>query len=158
MMQCAATRLEVNKDSLADNSTLSCSTTTNPFLHNHIRSYTMPASFKRYVEVGRVVLVEEGPSAGKLAVIVEIIDHNRVSLAAALHSTSEDTSTVGTSAHERRTGSRKRVHLGNQHWLGDDEKADRAQVPVQARISASLAYWTFRNMHTLQQRRNDTGV
>lgn len=39
----------------------------------------MPASFKRYVEVGRVVLVEEGPSAGQLAVIVEIIDHNRVS-------------------------------------------------------------------------------
>lgn len=40
----------------------------------------MPASFKRYVEVGRVVLVEEGPSAGQLAVVVEIIDHNRVSL------------------------------------------------------------------------------
>ncbi|PWZ00862.1 putative RPL14B-ribosomal protein [Testicularia cyperi] len=37
----------------------------------------MPASFKRYVEVGRVVLVEEGPSAGKLAVVVEVIDHNR---------------------------------------------------------------------------------
>ncbi|SAM75090.1 probable RPL14B-ribosomal protein [Ustilago bromivora] len=37
----------------------------------------MPASFKRYVEVGRVVLVEEGPSAGQLAVIVEVIDHNR---------------------------------------------------------------------------------
>ncbi|CDR88249.1 probable RPL14B-ribosomal protein [Sporisorium scitamineum] len=37
----------------------------------------MPASFKRYVEVGRVVLVEEGPSAGQLAVVVEIIDHNR---------------------------------------------------------------------------------
>lgn len=39
----------------------------------------MPASFKRYVEVGRVVLVEEGPSAGELAVIVEVIDQNRVS-------------------------------------------------------------------------------
>ncbi|SPO25031.1 probable RPL14B - ribosomal protein [Ustilago trichophora] len=37
----------------------------------------MPASFKRYVEVGRVVLVEDGPSAGQLAVVVEIIDHNR---------------------------------------------------------------------------------
>ncbi|EST10200.1 Ribosomal protein L14 [Kalmanozyma brasiliensis GHG001] len=37
----------------------------------------MPASFKRFVEVGRVVLVEEGVSAGQLAVIVEIIDHNR---------------------------------------------------------------------------------
>ncbi|GAA5860015.1 hypothetical protein JCM5353_004885 [Sporobolomyces roseus] len=34
-------------------------------------------TFKRYVEVGRVVLVNDGPSAGKLAVIAEIIDHNR---------------------------------------------------------------------------------
>lgn len=33
--------------------------------------------FKRFVEVGRVVLVNDGPSAGKLAVIAEIIDHNR---------------------------------------------------------------------------------
>lgn len=47
--------------------------------YSRTRSYTMPASFKRYVQVGRVVLVEEGPSAGQLAVIVEIIDHNRVS-------------------------------------------------------------------------------
>jgi hypothetical protein len=37
-----------------------------------------PSTFKRFVEVGRVVLVNEGPSAGKLAVIAEIIDHNRV--------------------------------------------------------------------------------
>jgi hypothetical protein len=37
-------------------------------------------TFKRFVEVGRVVLLSEGPSAGKLATIVEIIDHNRVSL------------------------------------------------------------------------------
>lgn len=35
-------------------------------------------TFKRYVEVGRVVLLNDGPSAGKLATIVEIIDHNRV--------------------------------------------------------------------------------
>ncbi|KAG5458809.1 MAG: 60S ribosomal protein L14e, partial [Olpidium bornovanus] len=34
--------------------------------------------FKRTVEVGRVVLLNHGPYAGKLAVIVEIIDHNRV--------------------------------------------------------------------------------
>lgn len=38
-----------------------------------------PSTFKRFVEVGRVVLVNDGPSAGKLAVIAEIIDHNRVS-------------------------------------------------------------------------------
>ncbi|WWC68067.1 60S ribosomal protein eL14 [Kwoniella pini CBS 10737] len=35
------------------------------------------STFKRFVEVGRVVLVNDGPSAGNLAVIVEIIDHNR---------------------------------------------------------------------------------
>lgn len=37
-----------------------------------------PSNFKRFVQVGRVVLVNEGPSKGKLAVIVEIIDHKRV--------------------------------------------------------------------------------
>lgn len=41
------------------------------------------ATFKRYVEVGRVVLLTDGPCEGKLATIVEIIDHNRVSLASA---------------------------------------------------------------------------
>ncbi|KZO91989.1 60S ribosomal protein L14 [Calocera viscosa TUFC12733] len=36
-----------------------------------------PSTFKKFVEVGRVVLVNQGPSEGKIAVIVEIIDHNR---------------------------------------------------------------------------------
>ncbi|KAF8878769.1 translation protein SH3-like domain-containing protein [Infundibulicybe gibba] len=35
------------------------------------------STFKRFVEVGRVVLLKSGPSAGKIAVIAEIIDHNR---------------------------------------------------------------------------------
>ncbi|CAO3701276.1 unnamed protein product [Rhizopus stolonifer] len=34
-------------------------------------------SFKRQVEVGRVVLVNHGADAGKLAVIIDIVDHNR---------------------------------------------------------------------------------
>ncbi|WFD36942.1 hypothetical protein MCUN1_003834 [Malassezia cuniculi] len=34
-------------------------------------------SFKRFVEVGRVIFLREGEDAGKLAVIVEIVDHNR---------------------------------------------------------------------------------
>ncbi|KAI8847197.1 Rpl14 protein [Chytridium lagenaria] len=34
--------------------------------------------FTRFVEVGRVVLVTYGPFAGKLAVIVDIVDHSRV--------------------------------------------------------------------------------
>ncbi|EPQ29490.1 uncharacterized protein PFL1_02709 [Pseudozyma flocculosa PF-1] len=34
-------------------------------------------SFKRYVETGRVVLINDGPNQGKLAVVAEIIDHNR---------------------------------------------------------------------------------
>ena len=37
-----------------------------------------PAGWK-LVEVGRVVLLRSGPHAGKLATIVEIIDHKRVS-------------------------------------------------------------------------------
>ncbi|EJT99403.1 hypothetical protein DACRYDRAFT_23945 [Dacryopinax primogenitus] len=36
-----------------------------------------PSTFKKFVEVGRVVLLNQGPSAGHIAVIVEIIDHNR---------------------------------------------------------------------------------
>jgi len=36
-----------------------------------------PSQFDRFVEVGRVVLLKAGPSAGKIAVIVEIIDQNR---------------------------------------------------------------------------------
>ncbi|CCM01349.1 uncharacterized protein FIBRA_03399 [Fibroporia radiculosa] len=39
---------------------------------------TAPESnFKRFVEVGRVVLLKSGPHAGHIAVIAEIIDHNR---------------------------------------------------------------------------------
>lgn len=36
------------------------------------------ASTWRLVEVGRVILIQGGPSDGKLAAIVEIIDHKRV--------------------------------------------------------------------------------
>jgi len=36
-----------------------------------------PSTFKRFVEVGRVVLINNGPSEGKIAVIAEILDHNR---------------------------------------------------------------------------------
>ncbi|KAG9246649.1 60S ribosomal protein L14 [Calycina marina] len=35
------------------------------------------ASYWRLVEIGRIVLVHGGPSDGKLATIVEIIDHKR---------------------------------------------------------------------------------
>ncbi|KAJ2634307.1 hypothetical protein GGF40_004289 [Coemansia sp. RSA 1286] len=34
-------------------------------------------SFKRLVEVGRVVLINDGADTGKIAVIVDIVDHNR---------------------------------------------------------------------------------
>ncbi|KAI8992945.1 60S ribosomal protein L14 [Trametes punicea] len=36
-----------------------------------------PSNFKRFVEVGRVVLIKSGPHEGRIAVIAEIIDHNR---------------------------------------------------------------------------------
>ncbi|KAF8449937.1 ribosomal protein L14-domain-containing protein [Terfezia claveryi] len=41
-------------------------------------SSEVKASNWRLVEVGRIVLIGGGPSAGKLAAIVEIIDHKRV--------------------------------------------------------------------------------
>lgn len=34
-------------------------------------------AFKRYMEVGRVVLVNYGPEAGKLATVVDIVDQNK---------------------------------------------------------------------------------
>mmetsp|Transcript_120835 Transcript_120835/g.169945 ORF Transcript_120835/g.169945 Transcript_120835/m.169945 type:complete len:135 (-) Transcript_120835:30-434(-) len=33
--------------------------------------------FKRYVEVGRVVLINYGPETGKLATIIDIVDQNK---------------------------------------------------------------------------------
>ena len=36
---------------------------------------TMP--FKRFVEVGRVVLINHGPEAGKLATIIDVVDQNK---------------------------------------------------------------------------------
>ena len=36
--------------------------------------------FKRFVEIGRVVLISYGPDAGKVATIVDVIDQNRVLL------------------------------------------------------------------------------
>ncbi|KIJ91910.1 hypothetical protein K443DRAFT_114378, partial [Laccaria amethystina LaAM-08-1] len=38
------------------------------------------SNFKRFAEIGRVVLLKSGPFSGKIAVIAEIIDHNRVSI------------------------------------------------------------------------------
>ena len=40
-------------------------------------SYLSPQVFKRYVEVGRVVLINYGPDEGKLATIVDIVDSNK---------------------------------------------------------------------------------
>jgi len=33
--------------------------------------------YTRFVEIGRVVLLRSGPDAGKLATIVDVVDHNR---------------------------------------------------------------------------------
>lgn len=53
------------------------------YLTPHIRSFKMgdadiTASNWRLTEVGRVVLVNQGEYSGRLATIVEIIDHKRV--------------------------------------------------------------------------------
>ena len=36
--------------------------------------------FKRFVEIGRVALINSGPDEGKLCVIVDVVDQNRVSI------------------------------------------------------------------------------
>lgn len=35
--------------------------------------------FKKFVEIGRIVVLQEGPVAGKIAAVVDVIDQNRVS-------------------------------------------------------------------------------
>jgi hypothetical protein len=39
--------------------------------------------YNRYVQIGRVVVVNYGPEAGKLATIIDVVDQNRVRAAAA---------------------------------------------------------------------------
>lgn len=46
--------------------------------HIKMGDATIIGSKWRLVEVGRVVLLQTGPSAGRLAAIIEIIDHKRV--------------------------------------------------------------------------------
>lgn len=41
--------------------------------------------FSRYVEIGRVALVNYGPDYGKLVVITDVVDQNRVRPAGAVH-------------------------------------------------------------------------
>jgi len=36
--------------------------------------------YQRFAEIGRVVLIQYGPEAGKLATIIDIVDQNRVSI------------------------------------------------------------------------------
>ncbi|KAF9334472.1 hypothetical protein BGZ91_010856 [Linnemannia elongata] len=43
----------------------------------HRKSKKRSFTFQRVVEIGRVVMINYGPDAGKLAVVVDIIDHNR---------------------------------------------------------------------------------
>jgi hypothetical protein len=37
-----------------------------------------PSLYKRFVEIGRVVLISYGPLTGKLATVVDVVDQNRV--------------------------------------------------------------------------------
>lgn len=40
--------------------------------------------FTRFVEIGRVALVNYGPDEGKLAVIIDVLDQNRVGTSSSL--------------------------------------------------------------------------
>ena len=35
--------------------------------------------FQKFVQIGRVAVIQEGPLAGKIAAVVDVIDQNRVS-------------------------------------------------------------------------------
>ncbi len=55
-----------------------------PTCPSHLHSFTFSHSilfikmgFKRFVEVGRVALINYGPDEGKLAVIIDIVDQNK---------------------------------------------------------------------------------
>merc|ERR1711920_1000977 len=45
-------------------------------LFHNIRQAKMP--FHRFVEIGRIAVLQDGPRAGKIAAIVDVIDQNRV--------------------------------------------------------------------------------
>merc|ERR1711975_24557 len=47
--------------------------------------YPAKMVYKRFVEVGRVVLINYGPLAGKLAVVVNIVDQQRVQIDGPAH-------------------------------------------------------------------------
>lgn len=46
---------------------------------------TCQQGFKRFVEIGRVVLINYGPHEGKLAVIIDVVDGNKVCLSWQCH-------------------------------------------------------------------------
>lgn len=48
------------------------------FRFETITTGTMP--FQRYVEIGRVAMINYGDEYGKLVVISDVVDHNRVSI------------------------------------------------------------------------------
>lgn len=39
---------------------------------------TLKQVYKRFVEIGRVALINEGPDQGKLCVIIDVVDQRRV--------------------------------------------------------------------------------
>ena len=49
----------------------------NTYLPFHLTPYRNKMVFKRYVEVGRVVIINYGPDAGKLATIIDVVDQNK---------------------------------------------------------------------------------
>jgi large subunit ribosomal protein L14e len=56
-------------------SRLTFNVVSNKYVHLSIEAGIMP--FTRFVEVGRIVLINYGPDAGKLATIIDIVDQNK---------------------------------------------------------------------------------
>ena len=62
--------------------------------------------FKRYVEIGRIALVNYGPDCGKLVVISDVVDQNRVSVLVLCEAVSSQAGACA--ARQRRRAQRER--------------------------------------------------
>jgi len=88
-------------------------------------------TFTRFVEVGRVVLVNYGPDAGKLATVVDIVDGKRVLI---------DGPQEITGVH-RQVISTKRVHLTSIVASGLKRGATQKSLKAAWKDQSVLAKW-----------------
>ncbi|KIJ92297.1 hypothetical protein K443DRAFT_13700 [Laccaria amethystina LaAM-08-1] len=82
------------------------------------------SNFKRFVEVGRVVLLKPGPFSGKIAVIAEIIDYNRAIIDAATTGVPRQSYPTSTSPSLPSNSQASPEEMDNSSWA---QKRDAVQ-------------------------------